>query len=78
VGKEINAQFVADLPANVDPCGEQGEYHTFCYAGPIFHQPIAFTIGEKVYKPLVITTTDDVCASPVQTRGFWFCDLIPF
>ncbi len=77
VGKEINTQFVADLPANVDLCGEHGEYHTFCYAGPIFQQPVAFTLGEKVYKPLQMTTTNEVCPSSVQTRGFWFCDLIP-
>ena len=76
VGKEINSDFINDLPSNVDPCGENGEYHTFCYAGSIFKKEISFTIGEKVYKQLEIKTTDDVCSSNVITKGFWFVDLI--
>lgn len=76
VGKEINETFIKELPNNVDPCGENGEYHTFCYAGPIFKKKIDFTIGEKVYKPLEIKTTDDVCLSKIITKGFWFVDLI--
>ncbi|MCX6182374.1 MAG: diphthine--ammonia ligase [Bacteroidetes bacterium] len=76
VGKNIDAAFVRDLPAAVDACGENGEFHTFCYAGPIFKNDISFEIGEKVYRPLVITT-DDVCAVPAsKTKGFWFCDLL--
>jgi diphthamide synthase (EF-2-diphthine--ammonia ligase) len=69
---------LARLPAAVDPCGENGEYHTFCYAGPIFKQPIKFTIGEKVYKPLE-TKIGQACGLPagVVTRGFWFCDFLP-
>lgn len=78
VGKEINEAFIKDLPATVDPCGENGEYHTFCYEGPIFKQKISFTIGEKIYKPLEIKITDDsVCSSNTVTKGFWFVDLIP-
>lgn len=77
VGKEINDAFIQDLPKNVDPCGENGEYHTFCYEGPIFKKKINFTIGEKVYKPLEIKTADDsVCSSNTITKGFWFVDLI--
>ena len=76
VGKEINSEFINELPNNVDPCGENGEYHTFCYAGPIFKKKIEFEIGEKIYKPLEIKTTDDVCSSNVTTKGFWFVDLV--
>src|SRR5207244_7869021 len=36
VGREFDADLLADLPASVDPCGERGEFHTFCYAGPMF------------------------------------------
>ncbi len=75
VGEEINEEFIKTLPANVDPCGENGEYHTFCFAGPIFKTPIHFTTGEKVYKPLEIKTTDFDPDKPL-TKGFWFCDLI--
>ncbi|HKC67429.1 MAG TPA: diphthine--ammonia ligase [Bacteroidia bacterium] len=77
-GKEINKQFIEQLPHNVDPCGENGEYHSFCYEGPIFKKKIAFTGGEKVYKSLEIKTSND-CTLPdaVVTKGFWFYDLIP-
>ena len=73
-GREIDKAFLEQLPANVDPCGENGEYHTFCYDGPLFKKKIAFSLGEKIYKPLEIKTTD---ATPVAAKGFWFCDLIP-
>ena len=84
VGTEIDARFVSRLPSNVDPCGENGEFHSFCYAGPIFKEQVAFMLGEKVYKPLELKKVESVCPSenpsalpkPV-TKGFWFCDLIP-
>jgi len=60
-GRVVDQKFLDDLPENVDPCGENGEFHTFAYAGPIFLQPIGFTIGEKVLR-------DD---------RFYYCDLIP-
>jgi uncharacterized protein (TIGR00290 family) len=46
VGRELSREFLRDLPTAVDPCGENGEFHTFCFAGPIFRQPIAFQVGE--------------------------------
>jgi uncharacterized protein (TIGR00290 family) len=45
-GRELDADFLADLPPGVDPCGENGEYHSFVYDGPIFRHPIAFGPGE--------------------------------
>jgi len=47
-GRELTPQFFADLPENVDPCGENGEFHTFVFAGPIFNKPIAFERGEVI------------------------------
>lgn len=79
VGREIDESFLAELPQNVDPCGENGEYHTFCYDGPVFHQKVAIIIGEKIYKPLEIKTANDCALSgSTVTKGFWFCDLLPF
>ena len=77
-GREINKQFIDQLPPNVDPCGENGEYHTFCFEGPLFKKKINFSIGEKVYKPLEIKTVTD-CTLPgnTTTKGFWFADLLP-
>ncbi|ABG59034.1 diphthine--ammonia ligase [Cytophaga hutchinsonii] len=75
-GREIDAVFIAQLPGHVDPCGENGEYHTFCYDGPLFQKAITVSTGEKIYKPLDYSL-DDVCQSTVPTKGFWYCDLIP-
>lgn len=76
VGRKINKSFIEQLPVIVDPCGENGEYHTFCYDGPLFKKKILFSVGEKLYKPLEIKTTDDdVCTSNTVTKGFWFIDL---
>jgi len=47
-GRRYDEQLLADLPANVDPCGENGEFHTFVHAGPIFAEPIACEAGEVV------------------------------
>ena len=52
VGREMDADFFASLPAEVDPCGENGEYHSFVYAAPIFAQPIPVQIGEIVRRTL--------------------------
>jgi uncharacterized protein (TIGR00290 family) len=60
VGREIDEKFLSELPESVDPCGENGEYHSFVYDGPIFKRPIRFRLGEKVLR-------DD---------RFYFCDLI--
>jgi diphthamide synthase (EF-2-diphthine--ammonia ligase) len=47
-GRTFDAQLLADLPAGVDPCGENGEFHTFVYAGPMFRAPIPVERGEIV------------------------------
>ncbi|MGA7784001.1 MAG: hypothetical protein WB997_05080 [Candidatus Acidiferrales bacterium] len=50
VGREIDEKFVAELPADVDPCGENGEFHSFVYDGPGFAEPVEFTRGEIVLR----------------------------
>jgi uncharacterized protein (TIGR00290 family) len=47
-GRELNASFFGDLPEGVDPCGENGEFHTFVFDGPIFRAPIPIQVGEVV------------------------------
>jgi uncharacterized protein (TIGR00290 family) len=47
-GRTYDEQLLADLPAGVDPCGENGEFHTFVHTGPIFTEPISCEIGEVV------------------------------
>jgi uncharacterized protein (TIGR00290 family) len=48
VGREFDAALLAELPRSVDPCGEQGEFHTFAHAGPMFREPINIRTGEIV------------------------------
>jgi len=48
VGQEFDADLLEELPAGVDPCGERGEFHTFCYRCPEFSTEIPITIGEVV------------------------------
>lgn len=50
-GREYDRSFLADLPAGVDACGENGEFHTFVYDGPNFSKPVEFFIGE--FEPYV-------------------------
>jgi len=49
-GRELDQSFFADLPPGVDACGENGEFHTFVHAGPIFKTPIPFQKGEIVHR----------------------------
>jgi diphthamide synthase (EF-2-diphthine--ammonia ligase) len=81
LGRNIDSDFINSLPADVDPCGENGEFHSFAFAGPLFRKPIAFQIGETVYRRLEDThpgETSPACVLPGgrQTKGFWFCDLL--
>ena len=48
VGRVIDARFLEELPPGVDPCGENGEFHTFVFDGPSFSQPVRFSPGETV------------------------------
>ncbi len=50
VGREINEDFLAQLPAGVDPCGENGEFHSFVFSGPGFAEPVEFARGEIVLR----------------------------
>lgn len=60
-GRLYDEEFLNDLPDHVDPCGENGEFHSFCFDGPIFSHPIQFEKGEVV----------------CRDERFYFCDLIP-
>lgn len=61
VGRAFDEQFLSDLPPAVDPCGENGEFHTFVYAGPIFPNKISYRKGHVV----------------LRDNRFYYCDLIP-
>jgi len=50
VGRRFDEALLAELPTGVDPCGENGEFHTFVHAGPVFEAPIAVELGEAVMR----------------------------
>ncbi len=50
VGREFDEALLADLPADVDPCGERGEFHSFVYAGPMLNGVLAVKVGETVVR----------------------------
>lgn len=67
-GRVIDAQFLNDLPGNVDPCGENGEFHTFCFDAPYFKHPVNYTQGDTIYREY---------NNNGHKTGFWFTDLLP-
>jgi len=71
LGSVLNEHFLQQLPAGVDPCGENGEYHTFCYAGPVFRKTIPFAFGKKEFHLMVIKTDEREIEG-----GFWYIDLL--
>lgn len=70
VGQKVDKAFLARLPKGVDPCGENGEFHTFCYRGPIFKKHIPFHKGRTIGR----SYPDPKGGAPVP---YWFCDLVP-
>jgi diphthamide synthase (EF-2-diphthine--ammonia ligase) len=62
-GRDFDSQFLADLPPQIDPCGENGEFHSFVYDGPGFRQPINITVGEIVERDGFVFA--DVARSPL-------------
>ena len=80
VGKPIDQSFIEALPRNVDPCGENGEFHSFAFKGPVFAAPIPFALGAKVYRPIRSSENANSARPPAgehrSPRGFWFCDLL--
>lgn len=80
-GRIIDGQFINDLPTAVDPCGENGEFHSFVFEGPVFKTPVAFIKGEVVYRsyqPIAKDKDDCFSSNPLPyDTGFWYCDLLP-
>ncbi|HEV2385826.1 MAG TPA: hypothetical protein VGS20_01095 [Candidatus Acidoferrales bacterium] len=68
-GREFDERFLADLPGGVDPCGENGEFHTFAWAGPMFRAPVPVTVGATVERDgFVYADLLPVGASPAPRK----------
>lgn len=80
VGRLFDESFLNDLPTEVDPCGENGEFHTFIFDGPLFKTPIAFetgTIVHRTYPKPKTVEEENLCSENIVNNGFYFFDLIP-
>ncbi len=65
-GRILDLNFVEELPLEVDPCGENGEFHTFVFEGPYFRSPILIEKGEIIYREY---------SSTRWSNRFYYCDL---
>ena len=73
LGRKINEELLHDIPPNVDPCGENGEFHTFVINAPFFSSPIPVQQGEIIYKAYTPAADD----TDKWNTGFYFMDLLP-
>ena len=73
IGKLLNENFINELPEDCDPNGENGEYHTFCYDGPLFKKPVPFKLGKPFKQSYDIRMEDGT----QQTFSYWFTELSP-
>ncbi len=69
-GRYFDEDLLKDLPIGVDPCGENGEFHTFVFDGPLFSEPVNFKLGETVHKSYSLNDKS-------VSSGFYFTDLVP-
>ncbi|MDT0678196.1 ATP-binding protein [Autumnicola musiva] len=80
-GRIINEDFIKDLPEEIDLCGENGEFHSFVFDGPIFKNPVEFSVGEKVERKYTAKSSKkDNCFKDEEhdwDTEFCYCDLLP-
>ena len=66
IGRDFDQILLRDLPAGADPCGENGEFHSFVYAGPMFNEQ-----NVQMERFAIVTGEN------IERDGFWFCDVLP-
>ncbi len=75
LGVELNRSFFSQLPTQVCPCGENGEYHSFVFDGPFFRKSLCVELGNVVYKPFMEKPQKTVLKT-ISLNGFWFIDIL--
>ena len=73
IGRTMDDRLIADLPDGVDICGENGEYHTFCYAGGMFRTPVPYRLGPPLFKSFSVKQENGT----EQRFTYWVADLQP-
>jgi uncharacterized protein (TIGR00290 family) len=91
LNRTLDLDFLRSLPAGVDPAGENGEYHTFVYAGPLLSEPIKYNEGEIIYRDYAAAQSanpenkieaeaekqSNQHTPPAIDTEYWFADLLP-
>jgi uncharacterized protein (TIGR00290 family) len=70
LGKVLDEELIRSFPPEVDPCGENGEFHTYTFSGPVFCKDIPVKTGEKVLKIYELES------GKIREKGYWFIDLL--
>lgn len=71
IGRSIDRELVNGFPAGIDVCGENGEYHTFCFAGGMFKTPVPYKLGKPELKTYSVKHED----GSVKEYSYWFANL---
>lgn len=71
IGQTITKELVQSFPAEIDVCGENGEYHTFCYAGGMFSHPVNFSLGKPLRQTYPVKLEDGT----TREYTYWFANL---
>ncbi|OBQ51921.1 diphthine--ammonia ligase [Tamlana sp. s12] len=71
VGQELNEKLIKNLPQNVDPCGEKGEFHSLAYDGDLFKQPILYKLGETIK----ISYDINLANGETKTFNYWQAEI---
>jgi uncharacterized protein (TIGR00290 family) len=77
LGVTLTREFVNTFSEDVDPAGENGEFHSFVYDGPVFKKPVAFIPGDTVKKSYSYKIRSEDGKVEEKQSDFWFKDLLP-
>ena len=72
VGRDYDRGFLAQLSADVDPCGENGEFHSFCYEGPIYSKPLDIVCKEVIQQSYDIMLEN----GDRSKKNYWFAEML--
>lgn len=72
MGRDYDREFLEHLPQDVDPCGENGEFHSFCYDGPIFSKPLDISCKEVIQRSYDVVLEN----GDKDKKDYWFAEMI--
>jgi uncharacterized protein (TIGR00290 family) len=76
LGRTIDMRFLDDVPPGIDPCGENGEFHSFVYEAPYFKRPVGFTLGDQTVREYTYQVKNGSSVEVLKST-FHFQELLP-